>query len=37
VEVILGTIYKKVEVILGVFGCYIRGNGSYIRGKKQLY
>jgi len=34
VEVILGTIYKKMEVILGVFGCNIRGKGSYIRGEK---
>jgi len=34
VEVILGVIYKKKEVILESFGCYIRGFGSYIRGKR---
>jgi len=31
VEVILELIFKKVEVILGVLGGYIRAIGSYIR------
>ena len=31
-EVILGEVFKKMEVILGVLGSYIRVHGSYIRG-----
>jgi len=32
-EVILGEVFKKMEVILEVLGSYIRVLGSYIRGK----
>ncbi len=36
-EVILEYLFKKVEVILGVLGSYIRVQRSNIRGKKNLY